>query len=140
MKRRPALVLALGLAALTGAPALAAECGAELKAPARQIVRSAAIELAFAPNRWPISVGEHFELNLQLCPKGSAALPTRLLVDAHMPLHRHGMNYRATVKALGNGRFVATGLMFHMPGRWQFVFDLGEGATAQRLTSDLDVQ
>lgn len=136
MMRRPVLALALCLAV----PAWAAECGADLKAPARQIARSAKLELAFAPSRWPIPVGQHFELRLQVCPKPDGTQPDPLKVDANMPLHRHGMNYRATVKSLGDGRYVAEGLMFHMPGRWQFVFDIGEGATAQRLTSEIDVQ
>ena len=32
------------------------------------------------------------------------------------------MNYRPTVQALGDGRFTAEGLVFHMPGRWRFLF------------------
>jgi hypothetical protein len=51
-------------------------------------------------------------------------LPVALRVDADMPAHRHGMNYRTTVTALGDGRFRAEGLMFHMAGRWRLLFDL----------------
>ena len=39
-----------------------------------------------------------------------------------MPLHRHGMNYRPEVKALAPGRWRVEGLLFHMPGKWEFVF------------------
>jgi hypothetical protein len=42
-----------------------------------------------------------------------------------MPEHRHGMNYKPGIRPVGAGRFRAEGLMFHMPGRWEFVFDLG---------------
>ena len=61
------------------------------------------------------------------------------LVDADMPEHRHGMNYRARVQALGGGRYRADGLMFHMPGRWRFVFDLQLPQGPLRMTRDLEV-
>jgi cytochrome c peroxidase len=41
-----------------------------------------------------------------------------------MPEHRHGMNYAPEVKPLGPGRWRAEGLMFHMPGKWEFVFEV----------------
>ena len=72
-----------------------------------------------------LRVGEHFALELAVCPA-----PAELRVDAWMPEHRHGMNYRASVTALGGGRYRAEGLLFHMPGRWEFLFELrGAGAT-----------
>jgi hypothetical protein len=51
-------------------------------------------------------------------------VPSQLRIDAVMPQHRHGMNYRPTVAALGDGRFRAEGLLLHMPGLWEFSFDL----------------
>jgi len=42
------------------------------------------------------------------------------------------MNYRPSVKALGNGRHTADGLMFHMPGRWRLLFSVGDGAPITR--------
>jgi cytochrome c peroxidase len=55
------------------------------------------------------------------CAKAGPA-PKTLKVDAHMPAHRHGMNYAPKVTALGPGRWRAEGLLFHMPGRWELVF------------------
>jgi hypothetical protein len=57
-----------------------------------------------------------------------------------MPAHRHGMNYRAKVIPQGAGRWRAEGLMFHMPGRWQFVFDVDAGGRRDRLTYDVTVE
>jgi hypothetical protein len=74
-----------------------------------------------------LRVGEHFALELAVCPA-----PDELRVDAWMPDHRHGMNYRPSVKALGGGRYRAEGLLFHMPGRWEFLFELRSGGEAQR--------
>jgi hypothetical protein len=68
----------------------------------------------------PIAVGRHFALDVMLCPPDA----TLLRVDASMPEHRHGMNYRPTVQDLGGGRWRAEGLMFHMPGRWELKLDV----------------
>ncbi len=54
--------------------------------------------------------------------------------------HKHGMNYRPSVKALGQGLYRAEGLMFHMPGRWELVFELRDGqAPPLRLVQSLQV-
>jgi hypothetical protein len=82
----------------------------------------------------PIEVGRHFAVEAVVC----AAAPARTLrVDAGMPEHRHGMNYRARVSAAGDGRYVAEGLLFHMPGRWQLLFDVEHGGRTERLMADI---
>ena len=82
-----------------------------------------------------ISVAEHFALDVAACAKPGHSAPESLKVDAHMPQHRHGMNYAPQVKRLGPGRWRAEGLMLHMPGRWEFVFELRAGETSERLAS-----
>lgn len=77
----------------------------------------------------PIAVGRHFALDLRVCP-ADAVLER---VDAVMPEHRHGMNYRPSVKALGDGRWRAEGLMFHMAGRWELRLDVAQGGRTERL-------
>jgi hypothetical protein len=84
-----------------------------------------------------LAVGERFAVDARVCAKGQGAPPTGLRVDATMPEHRHGMNYRATVAAKGGGRYVAEGLLFHMPGRWQLLFDVEARGTSERLASEL---
>jgi hypothetical protein len=80
-----------------------------------------------------IEVGRHFTVEAVVC--GAAARVLR--VDADMPEHRHGMNYRARVSAAGDGRYVAEGLLLHMPGRWQLLFDVERDGRAERLATDL---
>ena len=92
------------------------------------------------PSLWPIPVGRHFSLQVQVCADPGKALPQTLRVDADMPAHRHGMNYRTTVKGLGEGAFLAEGLLFHMPGRWRLRRDLGQGAEVVRLEQALEVR
>ena len=84
-----------------------------------------------------LAVGEHFAIDALVCSKGRSAAPAGLRVDATMPEHRHGMNYRATVAAKGGGRYVAEGLLFHMPGRWQLLFDVETRGGSERLASDI---
>ena len=44
------------------------------------------------------------------------------------------------VKALGQGLYRAEGLMFHMPGRWELVFELRDGQVPPlRLVQSLQV-
>jgi len=131
---------AWALAGLCGASALAAdECGSALDARARQTIVGAGHVLAFAPRVPPLAVGRHFGLDVVVCPKPGASAPLALRVDADMPAHRHGMNYRPTVQALGQGRWRADGLLLHMPGRWRFVFELSADGRIERLERELDV-
>ena len=80
-------------------------------------------------------MGNHFTIELAACSK-SGPPPQTLQIDAHMPEHRHGMNYKPEVKLLAPGRWRAEGLMFHMPGKWEFVFVVdGERITNSLLLS-----
>jgi len=91
--RRPARALIAALA-LGGA----AE-GCELPQGARAESASFALSFRLLPER--IALGEHFALEYAICPKAGAILPAMVSVDAWMPEHRHGMNYKASVAALG---------------------------------------
>lgn len=119
----------IALAALSGA---AQAC--ELPAGAR--AESAAYVLAYRTVPGRIALGEHFTLEYAVCPKAGASLPAMVSADAWMPEHRHGMNYKPGVTALGGGRVRAEGLLFHMPGRWEFVFQAGR----ERLTHSVRIE
>ena len=60
------------------------------------------------------------------------------MVDARMPEHRHGMNYRARVSE-SRRNLRGRGLLFHMPGLWQLMFDV-ERASKERLTRSDDLE
>ena len=82
-----------------------------------------------------LRVGAHFALELAVCPA-----PEQLQVDAWMPAHRHGMNYRPAIEDLGAGRYRAAGFLFHMPGRWEFLFELRAADATERLAHPVDVE
>ena len=123
--------------ALYGSAALA--CGESLGAGAR-LLGDAQVQLAYKTRPEVPVVGSHFAIDIALCPRGSARAPAALSVDAHMPAHRHGMNYQASVSPRGPGLYRAEGLMFHMPGRWELVFELRNASGAvQRLAHTLTI-
>jgi hypothetical protein len=131
----PLLALAL-MAAPLGAHD---DCGAALAGEGRARVESERIVVVFRTTPAPIPVGRHFSLEAAVCARSGPA-PTDLRVDAHMPEHRHGMNYRASVAPRGDGRFAVEGLLFHMPGRWRLVFDVASGGQTERLVKDVIVE
>ncbi len=134
----PARAAALA-AMLAGSASAALACGEALGA-GTQALAGAGWQIAWRAAPTPIPVGRHFALDIALCAPAGQALPATLRVDATMPEHRHGMNYRPGVSAHGTGLFRAEGLMFHMPGRWELVFEWRDAAGAtRRLAQSLTV-
>ncbi len=88
-------------------------------------------------------MAKHFALEVQLCEgRDGRNVSTALLVktDASMPEHKHGMNYRPIVSPQGDGRFLVEGMMFHMAGHWQLVFELQSGNGVTRLLHDVLIE
>ena len=112
-----------------------AQCGA---APVRIPAGGGNVELT--PTPWPIAVGKHFSVRVHWCGEGPP--PSDLRLDADMPAHRHGMNYRPTVSKADRAglEWQADGLMFHMPGRWRFIVELAQGGSTRRVSGELDVR
>ena len=107
-----------------------------------QTIDSKKYTLAFRTQPEKIEIGKHFVVELALCAKDGAAVPDNVRVDAHMPDHRHGMNYKTTVTGSA-GKYRAEGLMFHMPGRWEYIFEVrsgGAGSAPERLTTSMVLQ
>ena len=88
-------------------------------------------------------MGELFELDLQVregCRAGAPAEDVLLEVEAVMPGHGHGMNTHPRASPLGAGRFLVSGLRFHMPGRWELHFDVVRGGVTERAQVDLALE
>ena len=81
-----------------------------------------------------IPLNRHFSLELAVCANAGQPLPESVAVDAWMPEHRHGMNYKTSIKREAGGRYRADGLMFHMPGRWELIFELRAAGRTDRAT------
>ena len=136
MRRAVAL---LALLAVTPIGAHADVCDDAGRAAAARRVESSRHVLVFRVAS-SIEVGRHFSVDAVVCARDGAPPATGLRVDAVMPAHRHGMNYRPSVSPRGDGRFVADGLMFHMPGHWQLVFDVVTSAGVDRIVADVSLE
>ena len=135
---RAAGIVATCLPLATG---VADACGEALGAV--RTIESANYTVAFRTVPEPIGVGAHFAIDFAVCPRAKAEAPRAVRVDATMPEHRHGMNYRPVVTAQPDGRSVryrAEGLLFHMPGRWVLTFDVDGNGRTERLTGALQLE
>lgn len=87
----------------------------------------------------PLELGKFFNVILSACEKRRQTV-SGLKVDASMPAHKHGMNYLPRVTIEGGGRFAAHGLLLHMPGRWEFAFDVSSGNVRESLRTNVDLR
>jgi hypothetical protein len=108
--------------------------------PGGQKAESARYVVVYRTKPERLHVGEHFAMELVVCPKSGQPAPESVRLDGFMPEHNHGMNYKAVVKPAGNGRYEAAGLMFHMPGRWDFIFEVSGGGKIDRITHGVTLQ
>ena len=134
-----AAILAFLIAAPITLPAWA-DCPLDLGRGTGWVLFSDQYMIAFRPDPIRIEVGAPFSLVLNICTKKNE--PAELVsIEATMPEHKHGMNYQPSVSRVSPGLYRADGLMFHMPGRWELVFELHSASGAvhrltQRLTID----
>ena len=125
------------MSVLATLPAAAQGC-AELTGARK--VESTRYVLAYRTKPAKLAVGQDFVVEMAVCPKGGGAAPETVRVDAFMPEHNHGMNYKAVVRAGEGGRYLAEGMMFHMPGKWDFIFEVRGGGKTDRLTHSVVLQ
>jgi hypothetical protein len=122
------------LAATALLPTAAIGCEPPLRGDGVQHIEGARHVVAWRTPA-PLPLAQFFALDFAACARdGSHIAPPR--VGATMPEHGHGMNYRPGVEALGDGRFRASGLLLHMPGRWQLSFTIGGETLSAALIVD----
>lgn len=97
-------------------------------------------EIAYRWEPAELKVGRFFAAEVIACRAPDAEPVRTVVLDAQMPAHGHGMNYRPAVAETGPGRFRFTGLMLHMPGTWRLTFDLFQGDRRTRLTRDITLK
>lgn len=135
-ERWPAI--ALTLAAIMPGPAAADPCASITEGAMRLAAEDGAGEVLAVPDPAPLRTGRQFALKLTLC--GDTGGWSVRKVDAWMPLHQHGMNYRARVSAAeGEGRYRAEGMLLHMPGRWRFAVETEQAGARIVYTTDVTV-
>ena len=96
--------------------------------------------VSFESTPRPIPLNQPFDLKFTVKSKTKAASALSVEVDARMPAHRHGMSRTPKLTSLPDGGYLAQGLMFHMPGRWELYFDITEGGRTERAQVDVDLE
>lgn len=125
-----ALVLACGAAAAQSAPG---DCPAPEAGAA--VIEQPGLRATWRADPVP-AVSRPFALRITLCP----ARAELLRVDATMPEHRHGMNYRPRLQPAGPGAWTADGLLWHMPGRWELLLVARVDGQERRLVQSVQLR
>jgi hypothetical protein len=129
-----------GAAPATAATATNAAGDCDTGLPGGSRATSAGQIVAWRADPPKIPVGRHFAVDLLVCARPGFPVASVIAIDARMPSHGHGMNYKPTLTPLGGNRYRAEGLLFHMPGQWELVFDLRGGDKAERATQVVTVR
>ena len=87
----------------------------------------------------PLIVAQHFSMQFLLCRGESVLAVEGFKLDALMPAHGHGMNYKASINWLDDGLVEASGLLFHMPGQWRITVNLTYGGVARQTQIDFEI-
>lgn len=103
-------------------------------------LKSAEAEIAYRWDPARLKVGRFFAAEVVACRALGPEPVGRIAIDATMPAHGHGMNYRPKAERAGAGHYRFTGLMLHMPGTWRLTFDLFQGGKRTRLTREVEIK
>ena len=135
---RGILAATLLLAALGQARAVLAAESCPGEAQGFKRLHGLKFEIAYRWTPAELKVGQFFAMEVVDCDGLGA---DRIVVDATMPAHGHGMSYRPIAERIAPGRHRFTGLMLHMPGTWRFTFTLYKKASmGVQLTHDVNLE
>ena len=84
-----------------------------------------------------VLVGQPFAIDIAVCAPGAVET---IKVDAMMPHHRHGMNYKPKITRGSGNRFRAEALLFHMPGLWRITMKAYRAGRPTRFSLDMTVE
>jgi hypothetical protein len=94
-------------------------------------------EVAYRWEPSELKVGQFFTAEIVACRAPKEEPVRAIMIDATMPAHGHGMNYRPSSVRTGPGQYRFTGLMLHMPGTWLVTIDLLQDGKRTRLTHEV---
>jgi hypothetical protein len=98
-------------------------------------------EVSVQPVGGVIELLEHFSLDVTVVPmRDGGAGGMRVMVDADMPAHRHGMNTKPEIIEVGPGHYRVSGLLFHMAGDWVIMVDVSGDGQSERASFPVSVE
>jgi hypothetical protein len=123
----------IAAAAILAAPAFACPSPGE----GFRRLASAEAEVAYRWEPAELEVGQFFAAEVVACRAPGSEPVGAIHIDATMPAHGHGMNYRPAAAQRAPGHYRFTGLMLHMAGTWRLTIDLVQGSKRTRLTHEV---
>lgn len=123
--------LIAGIALLAASTGTAAACTIPDDWMVMQVEQAQSSTIALKLPPTPVKIGEPFSIDILVCAETQPGIGN-LRLDATMPAHKHGMNYRPEVKPVANNVYRGSGMFFHMPGEWQISVDLVSGGESRR--------
>ncbi|RVU84776.1 hypothetical protein EOL70_11035 [Leucothrix sargassi] len=113
------ILFIIGCFAVDAYAFVAQECKARDGWTAFQSPKSVETKLMSDLANKDISLGQPFSFQVAVCPK-SKNTPDRIVANATMPAHKHGMNYTPTVTFdEETNLYSINDFLFHMPGVWK---------------------
>lgn len=82
---------------------------------------------------------EDFTLEVWVLRDGAPVRDALLAVNAWMPDHGHGMLRRPTAEAQPDGSFRILGMLLHMRGHWQLMFEVAEQGLSETAECALEL-
>lgn len=116
-------------------PVAASTCPSQAEGYRR--LQSSDAEVAYRWEPAELKIGQFFAVEVVACRAPGTEPVGGIVIDATMPAHGHGMNYRPSAKNVAPGHYRFTGLMLHMAGTWRVTIDLVQGAKRTRLTHEV---
>jgi hypothetical protein len=95
-----------------------------------QKTKSYEVVLTMTPAMVPVN--EHFVVEARIRALDGGDVPDSVQIDADMPSHGHGMNTKPRLTRLGDGKWRAEGMLFHMPGEWELYVYVGLDKAMER--------
>jgi len=90
----------------------------------------------------PMQVSEPFSATISVC--GERLSNVSLDMDATMPAHGHGMNYKPEISVIEQSdslmQVKVDGLVLHMPGEWQWTVELKNGDERMRAEQSFELR
>ena len=112
-----------GIALLAATTANAAACTIPDGWTMMQVEQAQSSMIALKLPPTPVKIGELFSIDILVCADPQPGIGN-IRLDAKMPAHKHGMNYKPEIKEMADNMYRGSGMFFHMPGEWQISVDL----------------
>ena len=94
------------------------------------------MRIHFSPEQVPLNTP--FQAIISICSQ-TETMPNKLAINAIMPAHKHGMNYKPTITRVDDRTYQINNLVFHMPGIWRLEVTAYTNATPHRFSHEMDL-